>query len=73
MNTLGVLQIFGMFMESWIRRVSCNVSEAWIMNTSGVLQSKWSLKASLMLQDTRRIHDSMNITKIEFIDYIYIL
>ena len=27
----------------------------------------------LTLQDTRRIHDSMNIPKIEFIAYIYIL
>ena len=33
------------------------------MNTSGLLQSK----ASLTLQETRSIHDSMNIPKIEFI------
>ena len=32
-----------------------------IMNTSG------------LLQETRSIHDSMNIPKIEFITYIYIL
>ena len=31
------------------------------VNTSGLLQSKWS------------IHNSMNIPKIEFIAYIYIL
>ena len=37
------------------------------MNTSGLLQSQWSL------QETRSIHDSMNIPKIEFIAYIYIL
>ena len=37
------------------------------MNTSGILQSK------LILQETRSIHDSMNILKIEFITYIYIL
>ena len=36
-----------------------------IMNTSGLLQST--------LQETRSIHDSMNIPKIEFIAYIYIL
>ena len=47
-----------MFMESWILRVSCKVSEAF----------------TLTLQETRRsIHDSMNIPKIEFITYIYIL
>ena len=32
-----------------------------ITNTSG------------LLQETRSIHDSMNLTKIEFITYIYIL
>ena len=36
------------------------------MNTSGLLQSK-------CLQETRSIHNSMNIPKIEFITYIYIL
>ena len=41
------------------------------MNTSGLLQSKWS--PTLTLQETRSIHDSMNIQKIEFIAYIYIL
>ena len=46
-----------MFMESWILRVSCKVSEA----------------ETLTLQETRSIHDSMNIPKIEFITYIYIL
>ena len=35
------------------------------MNTSGLMQ--------LILQETRSIHDSMNIPKIEFITYIYIL
>ena len=39
-----------------------------IMNTSGLLQSKL-----LTLQETQSIHDSMNIPKIEFITYIYIL
>ena len=43
--------IFGMFMLSWLLRVSCKVT----------------------LQETRSIHDSMNILKIEFITYIYIL
>ena len=45
------------------------------MNTSGLLQSKWSPKGfALTLQETRSIHDSsMNLTKIEFIAYIYIL
>ena len=38
-----------------------------IMNTSGLLQS------NLTLQETRSIHDSINIPKIEFIAYIYIL
>ena len=51
--------IFGMFMESWILRVSCKVSEA----PKGF---------TLTLQETRSIHDSMNIPKIEFITYIYI-
>ena len=48
-----------MFMESWILWVSCKVSEA--------------LGFTLTLQDTRSIHDSMNIPKIELITYIYIL
>ena len=38
------------------------------MNTSGLLQSK-CLSFTLTLQ----VHDSMNIPKIEFIAYIYIL
>ena len=36
-----------------------------IRNTWGLLQS--SFEASLTLQETRSIHDSMNIPKIEFI------
>ena len=40
------------------------------MNTSGLLQCKGF---TLTLQETRSIHDSMNIPKIEFIAYIYIL
>ena len=44
------------------------------MNTLGLFQSKWSPKGfTLALQETRSSHDSMNITKIEFIAYIYIL
>ena len=44
------------------------------MNTSGLVQSKWSPKGfTLTLQETRSVHDSMNIPKIEFITYIYIL
>ena len=49
--------IFGVFMESWIIRVSCKVGEA----------------LALTLQENRSIHDSMNLPKIEFIAYIYIL
>ena len=45
-----------------------------IMNTEGLLQTKWSRKGfTLTLQETRSIHGSMNIPKIEFIAYIYIL
>ena len=45
-----------------------------IMNTSGLVQSKWSPKGfTFTLQETRSIHDSMNIPKIEFITDIYIL
>ena len=47
-----------MFMESWIPRVSCKVSEA---------------RITLILQETRSIHDSMNIPKIKLIASIYIL
>ena len=44
------------------------------MNTFGLLQSKWSPKGFILtLQETRRIYDSMNRPKIEFIAYIYIL
>ena len=44
-----------MFMESRMLRVSCKVNV------------KPELQASLTLQETRSIHDSMNIPKIEFI------
>ena len=45
-----------------------------IMNTLGLLQSKLSPKGfTLTLQETRSIHGSMNVPKIEFITYIYIL
>ena len=40
-----------------------------IINSSGLLQSKWTLT----LQENRSIHDSMNLPKIEFIAYIFIL
>ena len=41
------------------------------MNTSGLLQSKEIWKGfTLTLQETRIIHDSMNLPKIEFIAYI---
>ena len=44
------------------------------MNNSGFLQSKWNpLGFTLILQETQSIHDSMNLPKIEFIGYIYIL
>ena len=44
------------------------------MNTLGLVQSNRSPKGfTLTLQETRSIHDSMNIPKIEFITYIYIL
>ena len=44
------------------------------MNTSGLVQSKWSPKSfTLTLQETRSIHDSMNLPNIEFITYFYIL
>ena len=44
------------------------------MNTSGLVQSKWSRSGfTLTLLETRSIHNSMNIPKIEFITYIYIL
>ena len=42
------------------------------MNTLGLLQSMCSGFTST-LQETISIHDSMNIPKIEFITYIYIL
>ena len=45
-----------------------------MMNTLGLLQSKFSPKVFMLtLQETRSIHDSMNIPKIGFIAYIYIL
>ena len=44
------------------------------MNTLGLLQSKWDRKGfTLTLQETRSIHDFMNLPKIEFIARIYIL
>ena len=42
-----------------------------IMNTSDLLQRASGFM--LNLQETRSIHDSMNIPKIEFITYTYIL
>ena len=47
-----------------------------IMNISGLWQSKRSSRYSgcmLTLQETRSIHDSMNLPKIEFTAYIYVL
>ena len=41
------------------------------MNTSGLLQSPLGFK--LTLQETRSIHYSMNISKMKFFAYIYIL
>ena len=39
-----------------------------IMNTSGLMQSKWSRKGfTLTLQETRSIHDSMNIPKMNLL------
>ena len=44
------------------------------MNTSGLLLLvRKAQKSSLTLQETRSIPDSMNIPKIKFIAYIYIL
>ena len=43
-----------------------------IMNTSGS-RAKFLAKLLLTLQETRSIHDSMNLQKIEFIANIYIL
>ena len=44
------------------------------MITLGLLQSKCNRNSfTLTLQETRSIHDSMNIPKLEFIAYIYIL
>ena len=44
------------------------------MNTSGLLQSKWSPKGFMVtLQETRSYHGTLNIPKIEFIAYIYII
>ena len=40
------------------------------MNTLGLLQSeREALRASLTLQESRSIHDSMNIPKIAFISF----
>ena len=57
-----------MFMESWILRVSCKVSEA--RRASLTLHETRSIRASLTLHETRSIHDSMNIPKIEFISEV---
>ena len=43
------------------------------MNTSGLCKVSEARGFTLTLQETRSIHDSMNISKIEFITYIYIL
>ena len=49
--------VFGLFMESWILRVSCEVSEAHVN----------------LARDPKYFYDSMHRPKIEFIAYIYIL
>ena len=42
------------------------------MNTLGLLKIKCSWKGFMLtLQETGRIHDSMNISKMEFFTYIY--
>ena len=44
------------------------------MFMESLMQSKWGPKGfTLALQETRSIHDIINIPKIEFIAYIYIL
>ena len=65
LNVHGIMNISSL-LQSW------NVHG--IMKTSDLLQSKWSSTGfTLTLQETQSIHDSMNIPKIEFIAYIYIL
>ena len=50
--------IFGIVMESWMLPVKCKEVNPSFM---------------LTLQETLSIHNSMNIPKIDFIAYIYIL
>ena len=54
-------------MESWILPVSCKV------NVTHHINFARDPHVTLTLQETRSIHDSMNLSKIEFIAYIYIL
>ena len=59
--------IFGMFMESWIVRVSCkvNVRPFFGLNVKFARDPKKGF--TLTFQETRSIHNSINIPKNEFI------
>ena len=79
------IKIVGLHKKNWFGQVSLSPNAYlrcefyfwkvhWIINTSGLLQSKGNSKGfTLTLQETRIIHDSMKLPKIEFIAYIYIL
>ena len=61
--------IFGRFMEFCILRASCEVSQGLhLLCKRPKVFMEW---ASLTLQETRSIHDSMNLQKIEFIAYYF--
>ena len=68
------MQIFSEYNCEYLRNEFNFWNVHGVINTLGLLQSKWSQKGfTLTLQETRSIHDSMNISKMEFIAYIYIL
>ena len=70
--------IFGMFIDIEIEILfcveyctTCNISPVGLLlRQTRIIRPKGF---TLTLQETRSIHDSMNIPKIEFIAYIYIL
>ena len=51
----------------------CNVETVSSPNHTFFSWASLTMRLTLTLQDTRSIHDSMNLPKIEFIAYIYIL
>ena len=78
-DILEINSIFGMFIESWILRVSCKVTLILLETRVSMIRWRASRKLckilmgfTLTLKETRSIHDSMNRPKIEILLHMFI-